>query len=804
MIKLLLIVAWRNFCRDKLTSFIQLFGLAIGLCCFIITQQYVSHQQSFNTLFTDAEKIYRINLIRDENKPQALTPIRLAQELNTNFEQINDATHISIGSVSVKHQQSVFSERAMFVANNYFEFFDFELLAGDKATALNAPNSLVLYEDTAIKYFGTTQGVIGKMLEINQVQYQITGVIKKTNQPHTMPLNMLLPIKQFVALLPSPVLENSWSFNATITFAKIADQANVPVLTNTASDYYQERTRGISSYKSNRITFNKLTDIYLDNNVSRTLIPPGSKTMVQAFSIVSLLILVLACVNFTNLATAAAIRKAKDVGVRKALGASKLQLITQYLVEAVMISTIATAVALILALLLLPAFNVLMATEISLQFNAQLILQLGLLTLVFGLIAGLYPAFYLSQLPAALVLKGLTSVSKFSNLLRHSLIVMQFAIAAFLLVASMIVNNQMQFVKDMPQGYERENVIIVSRGAEIFNAFKTRALRHPGVVSVSMSHTVPTKATRTSHTVRRLDDISNEIWVGNNPVSYDYFETFGIKLLAGRDFSLAYSNDAYKEDDEVPANTTGKIIINETLAAQLGWSAQEAVDQVLSLGNANEGLHNHQIIAVAEDSHYVNAKNAVPPMLYVLSGKPQDLSLRWVSIRFKAGASYRAIEYMEQIWLSLDNDLAFKWDWLEELFNASYRNENQQSKLLTVFTLLAITVTAIGLFGLAAFTTQKRVKEIAIRRILGAETSQLCLMLVNQFAKLVIIANIIALPIGYLLMRDWLNDFIYRIEMPYFVFIQSIIFSLAIAYITVSTIAYRAASSKPVDSLTYE
>ena len=384
MIKLLLIVAWRNFCRDKLTSFIQLFGLSIGLCCFIITQQYVSHQQSFNALFSNAEQIYRINLIRDENKPQALTPIRLAQELNTNFEQIEDATHISVGSVSVKHQQSVFSERATFVGSNYFDFFDFELLAGDIETALNVPNSLVLYQDTAIKYFGTSQGVIGKMLEINQQQFQITAVIKKTTQPHTMPLNMIMPIKQFVALLPSPALENSWSFNATITFAKIIDQAAVPTLTNIASDYYQERTRGISSFNSNRVTFNKLTDIYLDNNVSRTLIPPGSKTMVQAFGIVSLLILILACVNFTNLATAAAIRKAKDVGVRKALGASKLQLIAQYLIEAVMISTIATLIALLLTILILPAFNLLMATEMTLVFNFSMMLQLCLLTVSVG------------------------------------------------------------------------------------------------------------------------------------------------------------------------------------------------------------------------------------------------------------------------------------------------------------------------------------------------------------------------------------------------------------------------------------
>jgi putative ABC transport system permease protein len=805
VVKLLFTVAWRNFYRDKLTSFIQLSGLVIGIACFVLIQLYVGHQKSFNSQFTAAEDIYRINLIRDENKPQAATPLRLSKELTSNFQQISDATRVSDGGVSVKHLQSVYAEKSLFVDRNYFEFFDFELIEGDILTALNAPDSLILHEDTAVKYFSRSQGIIGKRLTINGKEHQVTGVIKKSNTPHTMPLTLLLPIESYFSLLPSQAWQERWNYNATVTFAKIDNESDIDNLTRLVSDYYDLRAKGSSSFKTNRVVIEPLLDIYLNNVTTYSLTPPGSAVMVTIFSVISIMILVLACVNFTNLSTAAAMRRGKDVGVRKALGASKNQLVTQYLVEAILLTVLATLIAVLTVKLALPAFNLLMNAEISLTFSLLFISQLFGLAIFVGIAAGSYPAFYLSNLSPAHVLKGLVTTSKSGVLLRQSLIVLQFGIAAFLVVTSLIVNWQMQYVKDMPQGFERENVIIVSRGADIFNAFKAQAVRHPDVIATTMSHTVPTKPTRTSNVVRPSSDISNEIWVGSNPVSFDFFQTFGIKLLSGRDFSKAYVNDVYEENENDWPASTGKLIINQSLATTLGWSPEEAINQMVTLGGGgDDGLHNHQIIAVVEDSHYINAKNAIPPMIYVLSGQPQDLSLRWTAIRFKAGTSLQTIKDMEQIWLGLDGSLAFKYNWLTDLFSASYRNENQQTSLLNVFTFLAIAVTAIGLFGLAAFNTQRRVKEIAVRKVLGASTAQLCFMLVNQFSSLVALANVIALPVAYFLMRDWLNGFIYRIDMPYSAYLLSALFSLIIAYVTVMVIAVKAASAKPVDSLSCE
>jgi putative ABC transport system permease protein len=662
----------------------------------------------------------------------------------------------------------------------------------------------VLHEDFAIKYFGKSTGVLGNRLTINGKEHQVTAVVKKTLEANTMPSTLLVPMENFYRQLPALDWADRWNYAATVTFVKVNDKNDIPSLNQAASDYYQDRTKGLSSYKKRTIKFQPLLDVYLDNDTVYGLVTPGNGVMVKVFSIISVMILVLACVNFTNLSTAAAMRRGKDVGVRKALGASKGQLIGQYLFESVLLTSFATVISIAMVELFIPAFNVLMSTEISLVLSLSLVLQLIGLTLFVAIVAGSYPAFYLSNLSPAHVLKGLVSTSKSGTLLRQGLIILQFSIAAFLIVSSLIVNWQMQFIKDMPQGFDRENVIVISKGENIFDAFKNQVIRHPDVISVTMSHTVPTKGTRTSNTVRRADDMTNEIWAGNNPVSYDFFQTFGINILAGRDFSKAYTNDAYEENTSDWQSSKGKIIINHTLATILGYSPEEAVGQMITLGGGNDGLHNHQIIGVVEDSHYVNAKNTVPPMTYDLSAVAQERPLRWIGVRLKAGASLQSVKEIEDIWLSLDGKLAFKYSWLTDLFSSTYRSENQQTQLLNVFTLLAIMVTSIGLFGLAAFNTQKRVKEIAVRKILGATTAQLCFMLVNQFSSLVLLANVIALPVAYFMMRDWLNGFVYRIDMPYDAYLLSAIMSLVIANLTVMIIAYRAAIAKPVDSLSCE
>jgi len=804
MLKLFLTMAYRNLLRDRLTSAIQIIGLAIGISCFLLIQHYVAYELSFNSQFSHANEIYRVDLIRDENKPQALTPLRLSQELIDNFDDISDATRISAATISINVDASMYAERALFVDKNFFEFFDFPLIEGDTHTALNAPNSVILFQNLAHKYFGGTENVIGKTLTINGNEYLVTGVIKEANVPHTIPTTMLLPIKRYFDLLPNAQWISLWNFNATVTFAKVANSNLMTEVTQRVSEYYDKRAKGLSSYKSNRVQFEPLTNVHLNNQTSRSLVPPGSESMIVAFQIIGMLILFLACVNATSLGTVSAMRRGKDVGVRKAIGAGKLQLVCQYLIEAIMVTLMAAFIAIGLIKLCLPWFNQLMNVELTFVLNTNMLTELLLLVVIVGGAAGIYPAFYLSNMSTAMVLKGVIDTSKGSLLLRRGLIVIQFAITAFLLVASFVVNWQMTYVENMPLGFERQNVIVVNRGAEIYDFFKTRALQLPGVSSVTMSHTVPTKATRTSHNVRLTSDMTNEIWVGNNPISFDFFQTFGIKVIAGRDFSKAYANDGYFEDKTDISKSKGKLIVNETLALQLGWQPEQAIGQVVVLGNVNEGLHHHEIIGVVEDTHYINAKNVVPPMTYVLSAQPQDLSLRWLSVRLGEQQRDETIKALAQIWQILDSNAAFKYDWLASLFDANYRNESLQLTLLNILTILAIIVMAIGVFGVAAFTTQRRVKEIAVRKILGASNQRLCFMLINQFTLLIILANALAMPLVYGQVRSWLNGFVYRIDVPISAFVIAFVVSIAIAYFTILVIAFKAISAKPVNALAIE
>lgn len=804
MLSLFLSSALRNFNRDKTTTGIQIVGLVIGIACFLIIQKYVAFQYSFNTQFTDAESTYRIDLIRDSNRPQTLTPLRLAEELKTNFSEVLDVTRISATSVSVKHGASVYSERPVFVDANYFSFFDFELIEGDIHTALNAPNSIVLHELQAEKYFGNSMGIIGNRLSVNGKDYQITAVIKDTQSPTTIPKTLLIPMEGFYDVLPNIEWTRQWNFNATITFAKLNENTDLKQLANRVSEYYDQRAEGLSSFKSYRVLFESLRTINLNNETTRPLVPASSLSMVQAFEVIALLILGLACINFTNLATAAALKRGKSVAVAKALGASKTHLISQYLFEALLLSFFAMCLALVVAFLVLPIFNGVMNVTVALSLDVKLILQLCALTVLIAFVSGSYPAFFLSSLSPTIVLKGLLESSKGGMLFRKVLIVAQFGVASFLLVSSMIVTWQMQHVQEMSLGYQKDNIIVVNRGADIYDSFKARAERHPDVEAITMSHTVPTKATRTSNMLRLPDDINNEIWVASNPVSLDYFKTYGIKLISGRAFDKQFVNDAYVENQEDMSATTGKLIINETLARRLGWSPETALSQTVMLGNINDGIHAHQIVGVTEDTHYVTAKTLVPPMIYVLSAQPEDLSLRWTSIRFKEGADINAIQEVEAMWLAVSRDQAFKFDWLTDLFSDAYRNENQQMALLSGFSSLAIMITVIGLFGIAAFSAQRRVKELAVRKVLGASVAHLCGTQLKQFLQLVLVANVVVLPVAYIIMQDWLNGYVYRIDMPTVVFALALVTTLGVATLTVLSIAYRAASSNPIENLRAE
>nr|WP_275442729.1 ABC transporter permease [Pseudoalteromonas sp. OOF1S-7] len=794
-------MTWRNMLRSKRTTAIQLLSLIIGLTCFMLIQLYVSHQYSFNTQFKNAEKIYRVNLLRDDNRPQTLTPLRLAEELTSNFPQVSDTTRISVSTISVRKASGVFAERALFVDENFFSFFDYSLIEGDVHTALQAPDKVVLHEAQALKYFSRSTQIIGEQLNINGKSYQVSAVIKSSVTPSTIPNEIILPIQNYFQQLPNERWQTLWNFNATITFAKITQATAIEPLTASVSDYYQQRVEGLSSYKRYRVMFEPLLDVYLNATATRSLIPPGSREMVDTFVLVSYMLLILACINFTNLATAASLRRAREVGVKKALGASPNQLALHYLIESFFITLLALGTAVLFCVILLDTFNQLLGAQITFTLTFKHILTLVFTLLCVTLLAGGYPAVFLSRMNAALVLKGVVDTGYGATLFRRILMIIQFIIATLLLIASTVVSHQMHHLSTMAQGYDRDNVLIINRSATLYQAFKRQVSRFDDVLSLSMSHTIPTKATRTSAVVRTNDAPGNEIWVGNNPVSYDYFRTMGITLLSGRVFQRQFPGDPYFEDNQNTENTRGNLIINATLAAKLDTDPHKVIGRFLTLGSVSEGLHRHQVIGVVEDTHHVDASQRVPPMIYVLSENPEDLALRWMAIRLKAGFNQDVLRQLEQTWLALDSSKAFKYEWLAGLFEAQYHNQAQHLQLLELFTLIAMVMSVAGLYAVASFTLLQSLKEIAIRQIMGAKNWQIYGLFQLRFGILVLFATLIALPIAFILLSDWLNQYIYRIELPVSVFVISALACLALAGVTVQVVAWKAVRSRPVDIL---
>ncbi|QPB83390.1 FtsX-like permease family protein [Pseudoalteromonas rubra] len=804
MISLLFTMTWRNMLRSKRTTVIQLLSLIIGLTCFMLIQLYVAHQHSFNSHFKDADNIYRINLLRDDNRPQTLTPLRLAEELTSNFPEITDTTRISVSTISVRNSSGVFAERALFVDENFFSFFDYSLIEGDVHTALQAPDKVVLHEAQARKYFSRSTQFIGEQLDINGKSYQVAAIIKYSAAPSTIPREIILPIQNYFQQLPNERWRTLWNFNATITFAKVTQATAIKSLTASISDYYQQRVEGLSSYKRYRVMLEPLLDVYLNATATRSLIPPGSREMVDTFVLISFMLLVLACINFTNLATATSLRRAREVGIKKALGASPNQLALHYLIESLFITLFALGAALALTAMLLGAFNQLMGSQIALTLSFKHILTLILTLLCVTLLAGGYPALFLSRMNAALVLKGVIDAGKGGVLFRRILMVIQFIIAMLLLIASTVVSHQMHYLSTMAQGYDRENVLIINPGAAVYQDFKRQVSRFADVASLSMSHTIPTKATRTSAIVRTQETPGNEIWVGNNPVSYDYFRTMGITLLSGRVFQRQFPGDPYFEDNQNTGNTRGNLIINATLAAKLDADPNEIIGRFLTLGSASEGLHRHQVIGVVEDTHHVDASQRVPPMIYVLSESPEDMALRWIAIRLKSGFNQDVLQQLEQTWLALDSNRAFKYEWLSGLFDAQYHNQTQHLQLLELFTLIALVMSVAGLYAVAAFTLSQSLKEIAIRQIMGAKNWQIYALFQLRFGILVLFATLVALPIAFILLGDWLNQYIYRIELPTSAFVMSSLACLAMAGVTVQVVALKAVRSRPVDTLKRE
>jgi putative ABC transport system permease protein len=820
MLKNYLTIALRNLVKHKLYSAINIFGLAVGLACCIAIALFVRQELSYDTQWAHADRIWRIT--REFKGSNGNASLRLATNapqagplLEADFAEIEEMGRLMGTRVLVSRGETAFYEPEFTAADQGFlGIFDFEFVRGEPAGALTEPFTLILTESLAQKYFGN-EDPLGQTLTVeNQVELKVTGVIRDLPQTTHLELSMIASLPTFQALYGARFSEN-WGSNNFLTYIRLPEGYDIAQLEAQLPAFY---TKHIAEDATEWTQFHpqRLTSIHLHSNLDNEIGTNGSIGVVYTFGAVAAFLLIIACINFMNLSAARSMQRAKEVGMRKVLGAERRQLIFQFLGESILLCGIATLLAVALVELLLPVFATFIGSELSFDYASDPRVAGGLiaLALLVGLVAGSYPAFYISAFTPASVLKGDVTRGKSGALFRKGLVVTQFAISIALIIATGVVYSQMRFARQLDLGLNKEQVVTLAGSptgglGESYQAMKDEWLRLPGVVNVTASNLVPSNQNTNGMGIR---------YEGGDPegrgmpplfVDFDFFETYEIALVAGRSFNQQFASDRVVLPTAETPQTTGNFILNELAARQAGWTPEEALGKWFELeicDGCDDGAVRGEVVGVARDIHFSSIREAIKPVFYFVA--PEKLfgfpALGIASIRVRPENLDATLAAIDATWQKFLPDQPVVRSFLDDRFEALYQNERRQGQVFLFFALLALLVACLGLFGLAAFTTETRTKEIGVRKVMGGSVWDIVKLLTWELSKLVLLANLIAWPVAWFLMRRWLENFAYRIDLGPMVFLGAAVMALLVAWVTVGALAARAATSRPILALRYE
>jgi putative ABC transport system permease protein len=819
MLKSYFLVALKHLAKQKLYTLINVIGLAVGLACFILIGLFVQHETSYDRQFANGDRIYRVSrdfLDTDVSKSAYLATAAgpIAPLLKEDFPGVEKVARMSLSCCTGTLRRpdgAVFFENDLATADpELLEIFDFEWLRGDPRNALERPMSIVLTASLARKYFGDDEPLGQTLIYEGQWPFEVTGVIADLGSATHFRFSALTSLSSTLTLFGPQFLEN-WGANMYYTYVSLAPGATAEPIRAGSGAFFEKRfAEGSSKYT--RLEATALRDIHLRSRKENEMRPPGSAATVQTFVAVAVFILLLACINFMNLATARATQRAKEIGVRKAVGAERAQVIAQFLTESVLVAAMALVLALALVELVLPAFNALLGQSLEMRYlddPGSLALLAGV-TLVTGLLAGSYPAFYLAAFEPGKVLKGDVTRGGGAAMFRKCLVVLQFAISIALLIATAIVYEQTQFARNIDLGFDKDRVVIVGGSGRVgvgpqWEVLKQQWLANPEITQVTASALVPGMENTGAMPVR-VEGHESDAVAGITAlfIDEDFFETYGIGIVAGRALDESFADRALVRT--VPGGPRpGSFVINESAAARWGWTPQEAVGKWLevTLGGGQRGL----IVGVVKDVYFESLRNVIEPAIYSLppDGLPSPFAfLTYASLRVSGRDLPATLDYIDATWARFLPEQPVSRHFLDEDFEALYRSETRQAQMFTFFSALAVVIACMGLFGLASFTTERRTKEIGIRKTIGGSVTDIVLLISGEFGKLVLVANLVAWPVAYFLMQRWLASFAYRIDMSVWVFVASALVAFVIACVTVGSVAARAASMKPVSSLRYE
>ncbi len=801
-------LAWRNLMKYKFISFINLFGLTIGLTCCLLILTYILNELSYDKYNKNADRIYRVTrTFYDGNGKEMLNLSTVAPPfgyyLPTDFPEIEKITRLlNNGTTPLRYKDKLINEPNVYFADeNLFDVFTVDVLKGNPKTALNEPFSVMLTEETARKYFGN-EDPINKVLRANdQFDVKVTGVYKDFPPNAHIHPNILVSFNTLKdsAVYGAENLRTNWGNNSFFTYIMLPKNYNIESMKSRFPAFLDKHMAGNygpnQPSKFTKLDLQKLTDIHLYSHTDYEAEPNGDINRVYIFSAIALFVLLIACINYMNLSTARSALRAKEIGIRKVVGASKKELVAQFLSESVLLTWSAIIIAFVLLYLLLPWLNKVSSQNLSVSilFKWQVLVPLFLAPFVVGIISGIYPAIFMSSFQPVKTLKGLFKVGGSSISFRKVLVVTQFAISIILIITTVVVFQQLRYMQNASLGYDKDHLITMSYYTQLndqYEAFRNTLLQNSNIKDVARSSRIPTG--------RLLDGMGAQV-PGNDsmvPVKadirflatdYDFIPAYGIPLAAGRNFSRSYGTD------------TSNFIINEAAVKAIGWkSNDQAVGKDFKYGHFSG-----HIIGVVKDFHFESLHQAITPLVFVLP-PPSQSFYNNISIKISGKNIASSLETIKNTWQKFLPQLPYQSSFFDENFAKLYDAERKQETIFTTFACIAIFIACLGLFGLSAFAISQRVKEIGVRKVLGASTTTIVSLLSKDFLKLVLIAAIIAFPIAWYAMHNWLQDFAYRISMHWWVFIIAAIAAAFIALITVGMQAIKAATANPVKSLRTE
>ena len=809
MIRNYLKIAWRNLLRNKAFSLINIAGLAIGLSCFLLISLYVLDELSYDKFNRNADRIYRVNSdIRfgGGELNMALSSDMTGQVMKSDYPQVEQYTRIynNIVAKLIKKGNAYIQEpRTAHVDSTFFEVFTFPALEGDTRTALDQPNTVVITESAAKKYFGNPDA-LGKIIETYDrggTSYKVTAVIRD------MPANGHFNYDFLFSMKNVDYHWGQFTSHNFHTYLLLRPGTDYQAFSRNFETYlrkyvlpYVQQFVKINSIEEFRKAGNKLeyslvplTKIHLYSDLSYELAPNGNIQFVYIFAVVALFILAIACINFMNLNTARSANRAKEVGIRKVLGTERRELIFQFLTESSLLVLLSLILAIGIAWLVLPIFNDISGKSMALGslFSPLVLPLLVVLPFVVGLLAGGYPAFFLSAFRPIQVLKGKLNPQTGGSGLRSALVIFQFTASIFLIVGTIVIYKQLNYIQTSDLGFKKDQVLVINDAyalKENGTAFKNAVLQMSGVNSGTMSAFLPvSNSARADESFFKNPDIDfkNGLDMQAWYIDYDYIPTMGMQILRGRNFSKSFGSDSMG------------VILNETAAKLLGYE-DPVGKKIYGAGDNNKSLP-YQVIGVVKNFNYESLRRNIGPLALFL-GKSTGLQ----SFKVSTAHINELITRVENQWKTLAPGMPFSYRFLDDSFNEMYNAEQRVGKIAMVFSTLAILIACLGLFGLATFIAEQRTKEIGIRKVLGASVNGIATLLSMDFVRLVAIAFVFACPLAWYCMHRWLQDFAYRIDIRWWVFALAGLIVMVIAVITVSFQAVRAALANPINSLRTE